>query len=196
MAVSGDDLLFYMCLTVAKLDPNACIEEISPKSGTLQPASPKPVKGEAPQSGVLVQQSEVAKDGEAVGAPPLLAEKPACPPETSVSYPAEARLDESEASAPTELTENGHDGLYESISVIQSDGQRAQAPETSRMLGLEEPAPHHIDPPAELTIETGKYQSGEFNLKQMASIFVHLTQCPISPSSRGGHTKRTLDRPM
>ena len=181
---------------VAKSGPNACTEGLSPKGGTLQPASPKPVKGEAPQSGLLVQQREVAKDGEEVGAPPFLTENPACPPETPVSYPAESRLDESEASAPTELTENGHGGLYESISVIQSDGQRAQAPETSRMLGSEEPAPHHIDPPAELTIETGKYQPGEFNLKQMASIFVHLTRCPIPPSSRGSHTKRTFDRPI
>jgi hypothetical protein len=185
-----------MCLTVAKLDHNACVDELSLKGEPLQPISSEPVEGEAPQSSVLVQQSDVTKDGEEVGAPPFPADKPgaSCSPEESVS-PAQPRLDESGASTPTELTGKGHGGLFESMSVAQSEDQRAQAPETSGMLGSEEPAPHHIDPPAEFTIEKGKYQLGESNLKQMASIFVHLTRCSISSRSRGRYTKGTLDRP-
>jgi len=195
LAVSEGDPLFHVSLTVAQSDHNACVEEFSPKVGSLQPASSKPVESEAPESSVLVQQNETAKDREEVGAPPVPDDKPgaSCPPEDSITYPEWPRLDESETSAPTEMTGTGHGGLYKSILVTQSDDQRTQAPETSRM--SEEPALHHIDPPAEFTIEKGNYQLGESNLKQMASIFVHLTQCPIPSSSRGSYTKGVFDRP-
>ncbi len=167
LTVSENDFLLYTCLTVAKADHNAYFDEFSLRGELLQPASPKLVEREAPQNGVLDQQSEVVKDGGEVKAILSTADRldGSCPPEESVSYPALPPLDESKASAPTELTGKGHGGPFEFMSVIQSGGQRSQAPETSAMLGPEEPALHHIDPPAEFTIEKGKYQPGEFNSK-------------------------------
>ena len=198
LAVSEADLLLGTCSTVAKADHNDSVDEFSLREELLQPASPKQVEGEAPQNGLLDQQSEVVKDGGEVKEPLFPADKldGSCPPGESVSFPVLPPLDKSKASAPTELTEKGIGGPFKSISTIQSDGQRSQAPETSAMLGPEEPALHHIDPPAKVTIEKGKYQPGEFNLKYMVSILAHLTQLPIASSSRGSYTKRTFDHPI
>ena len=198
LTVSEADLLLGTCSTVAKADHNTSVDEFSLRGELLQPASPKLVEGEAPQNGVLDQQSEVVKDGGEVKEPLFPADKldGSCPPGESVSYLVLPPVDKSKASAPTELTERGHGGPFESISTIQSDGQRPQAPETSAMLGPEEPALRHIDPPTKDTIEKGKYQPGEFNLKYMASILTHLTQLPIASSSRGSYTKRTFDHPI
>jgi hypothetical protein len=175
LAVSEADLSLYMCLTIAGADHNACVD-VSLKGEPVQPASPKPVEGEATQSGVLIQQNDVTKGEEEAEAPPFSANKPdvSCP-EESDSYPVQPPLDESTASTPTELAGNGDGGLYELMSVIQSDGQGAQALETSGKFGSEEPALRHMEPPAESTIEKGKYQPGEFNLKHMAAMFIHLT---------------------
>ena len=178
------DLLLNTCLTVAKADHDVCFDGFSPNGEPLQPASLKQIEGEAPQNGVLDQQSEVAKDGGKVEAPPFHADKldGSCPPEGSVSCPVLPPLNESKTSAPTEPTGKGYDRLFESMSVTTSDGQRAQAPETSAVLGSGEPALHHIAPPAEFTIGKGKYQPGEFNLEWIKSLYWPiLPNVPLPP---------------
>lgn len=173
LTVSEADLLLNTCLTISKADHNICVDEFSLKGETLRPASHKQIQGEAPQNTVLDQQSEVPKDSGKVEAPPFPADKldGSCPPEETVSCLGLPALNESKASAPTELTGRGYGRPFESMSVIHSDGQRAQAPETSTMLGSGEPALHHIVSPAEYTIGKDKYQPGEFNLAWMKSIY-------------------------
>jgi hypothetical protein len=73
----------------------------------------------------------------------------------------------SEASVPAERAGNEHGDLYEPAPIILSDGQRAQTPETrtvpSEQLDSEEPAPRHMDAPAEFAIKEGEYRTGQFN---------------------------------
>lgn len=153
-------------LTGAEIGSTARVEEISLKGKPLQLTSPKPVEG---QNGGLAQQGEVAKGEEEYSAPLFPADKPdsSYPPEDSDQNPAQPPLDGSEASAPAELAEKGCCALYKSI---QSEDRRAQAP------GSEEPAPHHMDAPAQLTIGEDKHQNGEFSLEQIAFILIHLTE--------------------
>lgn len=168
----------------------------------MQPVSPKPVVEEAPQNCGLDQQNEVIKHEEKAETPPFPTDKldASCAPEESTSYLAQPPLDESKASAPTELVGNGHSGIYEPTSVIQSDDHRAQAPTTSRGSGSEEPALHHMDPPAGFTIEKGKNQPGGFHLKEIAPISSILPDNPFPPvleeATQEGHSTtpdETLD---
>ena len=161
----------FTYLSVSEGDYNVRIEGISLKGEPLQLALSKSVEGEVGRHHVSAQQSETAEDEKAVEASPFPADEPdASYPGESVLYPAQPPLHSSEASAVVELAE-GHGGLYESTSVIQSDDQHAQAPEmsivSSRKLGSEEPAPRHrhMDAPSEPTIEESEYRAGEFNSK-------------------------------
>ena len=144
----------------------ARIDEISLKGKPLQPASPGLVNG---QNGLSAQHSEAAEGEEENEVPSFAADKldASCSPEEFVLHSAQPLLDGYEASASTELDENGHGSLYASEPVIQSDDKHAQAPEartiSSRKLGSEEPAPHHMDAPAALAVGEGEYRAGKSN---------------------------------
>jgi len=188
LTVCGVELSIYTCLPLAIAYYTTPVEGISLKGESLQPTSPKQVEG---QNGVSAQQSEASKDEEEVEASPFAAGKldASYPPAGSAQDPAQLSCDVSLDSAPAELAGKGHGGLDESISVLLHDDQRARVPETRNIspmkLGLEEPAPHHMDAPAELTINEAKSRAGEFNSKQVLSIFVSLTPKSNPPSSRG-----------